>query len=102
MGWGFGIRDPEKKLIPDPGSGGKKSTESRIPIHNTKFLYHKWLLKMYIHGMSRCQKLVKNCRRFWKQNMILLIARGITDLISARPMPASSLMTSFTGYFATS
>ncbi len=66
-----------KKLIPDPGSGGKKSTESRISIHNTKFLYHKWLLKIYIRGMSRSQKLYcEEMQKLWKQNIILLIARG--------------------------
>ncbi len=29
--YGFGIRDPEKKPIPDPESRGQKGTGSRIP-----------------------------------------------------------------------
>jgi hypothetical protein len=32
---GFGIRDPGKKLVPDPGSRGQKGTGSRIRIRNT-------------------------------------------------------------------
>ncbi len=35
--YGFGIRDPEKKPIPDPGSRGQKGTGSRIRIRNTGF-----------------------------------------------------------------
>jgi hypothetical protein len=56
MGWGSGIRDLEK-LYPGSrirGFRGQKNTESQISIHNTKFLHHKWLLKIY--GMSRSQK----------------------------------------------
>ncbi len=37
MGWRSGIR---KKPIPDSGSLGQKSTESRIQIHNTSFYLH--------------------------------------------------------------
>jgi hypothetical protein len=33
--YGFGIRDPEKNLFPDPGSRGQKGTGSRIRIRNT-------------------------------------------------------------------
>ncbi len=35
MGLGFGIRDPEKKPIPDPGTRGQKGTGSPIRIRNT-------------------------------------------------------------------
>jgi len=41
MGLGSGIRDPEKKPIPDPGSRGKKGTGSRIrnTVYNYKVRY---------------------------------------------------------------
>jgi hypothetical protein len=44
MGLGSEIRDPEKKPIPDPGSGsrGQKGTGSRIRIRNAGKNNIKW------------------------------------------------------------
>jgi hypothetical protein len=43
MGWEFWDPGSGKKLIPDPGSRGQKSTESRILIFSPGFLYHNRL-----------------------------------------------------------
>ncbi len=52
--YGFGIRNlrsrVRKKPIPDPGSRGQKGTGSRIPDHNTVFIWYVWQDDGLPHG----------------------------------------------------